>query len=327
MERRFMSKGLLPGSRLFTFFILLLWTFAKAQAQSAGDSFLPLPQKQALKSELVALGEKLFYDTRLSHDLSLSCASCHELTRGGIDLRDTQGVRSDRFNAPTLFNVGFHFKYFWNGRAETLEEQIELTVRSPTVFNNDWSRIEERLQGDASYRPLLQRMGSGKSLNAELIKKALAEFERSLVTPDSRFDRYLRGDKDALSPMEKRGLQLFKSLGCSSCHQGALLGGNMFQKFGIFGRIPTDRLISPRDLGRYSITQKEEDRFVFKVPSLRNVELTAPYFHNGAAATLHDAVSIMSRAQLGRELADEEREHIVAFLKTLTGEWRGRPLK
>ncbi len=322
-----MSKGLLPGSRLFTFFILLLWTFAKAQAQSAGDSFLPLPQKQALKSELVALGEKLFYDTRLSHDLSLSCASCHELTRGGIDLRDTQGVRSDRFNAPTLFNVGFHFKYFWNGRAETLEEQIELTVRSPTVFNNDWPRIEERLQGDASYRPLLQRMGSGKNLNAELIKKALAEFERSLVTPDSRFDRYLRGDKDALSPMEKRGLQLFKTLGCSSCHQGALLGGNMFQKFGIFGRIPADRLISPRDLGRYSITQKEEDRFVFKVPSLRNVELTAPYFHNGAAATLHDAVSIMSRAQLGRELADEEREHIVAFLKTLTGEWRGRPLK
>ncbi len=327
MERRFMSKVLLPGTRHFTFLILLLWTFAQARAQSAGDSFLPLPQKQALKSELVVLGEKLFYDTRLSHDLSLSCASCHELTRGGIDLRDTQGVRSDRFNAPTLFNVGFHFKYFWNGRAENLEEQIELTVRSPTVFNNDWPRIEERLQGDASYRPLLQRMGSGKNLNAELIKKALAEFERSLVTPDSRFDRYLRGDKDALSPMEKRGLQLFKTLGCSSCHQGALLGGNMFQKFGIFGRIPADRLISPRDLGRYSITQKEEDRFVFKVPSLRNVELTAPYFHNGAAATLHDAVAIMSRAQLGRELADEEREHIVAFLKTLTGEWRGRPLK
>ncbi len=327
MGRPFMSKSLLPGARALALIVLLLLTFAKAQAQSIGDSFLPLPQKLALKSELVALGEKLFYDTRLSHDLSLSCASCHELTRGGIDLRDTQGVRSDRFNAPTLFNVGLHFKYFWNGRAETLEEQIELTVRSPTVFNNDWSRIEERLQGDASYRPLLQRLGSGKKLNAELIKKALAEFERSLVTPDSRFDRYLRGDKEALSHKEKSGLQLFKSLGCSSCHQGALLGGNMFQKFGIFGRIPADRMISPRDLGRYSITQKEEDRYVFKVPSLRNVELTAPYFHNGAAATLHDAVSIMSRAQLGRELTDDEREQVVAFLKTLTGEWRGRPLK
>lgn len=309
---------------------LSLW-FAWASAVGAverGEPFAPLPLDLPLDQKLIRLGEKLFTEERLSHDSSESCASCHDLAFGAIDRRDAAGPRGDRFNTPTLFNSGFHSRYFWNGRAQSLEEQIELTVYSPNVFRNNWETIVKRLESDASYKPLLEALGPGKKLDGELIKKALAEFERSLWTPNSRFDKFLRGDTTALNEQEKKGFETFKSLGCSSCHQGMLLGGNMLQRFGIFGvRPPIPAELLKRDLGRYSVSGREEDRFVFKVPSLRNVELTAPYLHNGAAPGLEDAVRIMGRAQLGRQLADEEVDSLVKFLKTLTGEWRGQALR
>jgi cytochrome c peroxidase len=310
--------------------IWLALCFALASASLAverGEPFMPLPLSLSLDQNLIRLGEKLFSENRLSQDSSQSCASCHDLAYGAIDRREAAGPSGDRFNAPTLFNSGFHFRYFWNGRAASLEEQIELTIYSPTVFRNNWETIVKRLAGDAGYKPMLDAMQPGKILDGELIKQALAEFERSLWTPNSRFDKFLRGDGTALTELEKKGFETFKSLGCSSCHQGMLLGGNMFQRFGIFGvrpQIPAELL--KRDLGRYSVTGRDEDRFVFKVPSLRNVALTAPYLHNGAASSLEDAVKIMGRVQLGRQLTEDEVKSLVKFLATLTGEWRGRAL-
>lgn len=301
-----------------------LFTFSLCMSSQvlgqAGEPIQPLPLAIQLDPQLVNLGARLFEDKRLSRDQTQSCASCHDLGRSGIESHHAPKVSKDGFNVPTIFNVGFHFRYLWTGRAESLEEQIEITVTSPRVFHNDWPTILGRLQGDARYRDV--------KLDADLIKKAIAEYERSLITPNARFDQYLRGDSQAITAEEKRGYQLFKEFGCSSCHQGMLLGGNMFQKFGIF-RQPdpkAEQHILARDLGRFAITQKEEDKFVFKVPSLRNVERTAPYFHNGAAATLEDAVAGMGRYQLGRELSAHEIDSIVKFLKTLTGEWQGRRL-
>lgn len=319
---------MIEGRNFFFRLVLASGLFSfPARSEVLGDPFLPLPLKLEIKKDLADLGEKLFADRRLSRDQNLSCASCHDLAAAGIDPRERVDMRSDRFNTPTLFNVAYNFKYFWNGRADTLEEQIELTIRSTTVFNNDWTRIEDRLKNDPVYQPLLDRLGVGSKLKGPLIKKALVEFERSLWTPNSRFDRFLRGEEQALTDSEKQGYLLFKSLGCSSCHQGMLLGGNMFQKFGVFSSYVPAKPFAPRDLGRFSITQREEERSVFKVPSLRNVELTAPYLHNGAILSLPEVVSVMSRVQLGRELADKERDHIVEFLRTLTGEWRGQKLR
>lgn len=285
------------------------------------EPILPLPQQLQLNGPLVSLGEKLFRDKRLSRDQTLACSSCHDLGRAGIEAYDTPARSPDGFNVPTIFNAGFHFKFLWIGRVETLEEQVESTVTSPTVLNNDWATILKRLRAAPEYQ--------GQQLDADLIKKAIAEYERSLFTPNAPFDRYLRGDAAAITAEEKKGYEIFKDLGCSSCHQGMLLGGNMLQKFGVF-RLPdpqAEQHFSARDLGRYAMTHQEADKFVFKVPSLRNVELTAPYFHNGSAITLEDAVAGMGRYQLGRELSKNEISAIVKFLKTLTGEWQGRRLR
>jgi cytochrome c peroxidase len=299
--------------------ILLLFLCSWSLKAEGREPIEPLPSRIQLDPNLLRLGAKLFQDKRLSRRQDQSCASCHDLQRAGIEGPEAPPPRPDAFNVPTIFNVGFHFKYLWTGRAESLEEQIEITVTSSKVFQNDWPTILQRLRADPSY--------SGHSLSPDLIKKAIATYERSLITPHARFDRYLEGETNAISPEEKEGYQLFKDLGCSSCHQGMLLGGNMYQKFGIF-RQPNpkaERKLFERDLGRYAVTGKEEDKFVFKVPSLRNVEHTAPYFHNGSAARLEDAVAGMGRYQLGRELSRREIELLVSFLKTLTGEWP-RPL-
>lgn len=297
------------------FLIIMGWSFRL----EGHEPMEPLPLTIELDPELLRLGAKLFQDRRLSRHQDQSCVTCHDLQHGGIEGPDAPPPRPDGFNTPTILNVGLHFKYLWTGRAESLEEQIEITVTSPRVFHNDWPTILQRLSSDPQYK--------GFPLSPDLIKSAIATYERSLITPNARFDRYLRGESEALNPREKEGYRLFKELGCSSCHQGRLLGGNMYQKFGIFRR-PNPKAESrlfDRDLGRYAVTGKDEDKFVFKVPSLRNVEHTAPYFHNGSAATLEDAVAGMGRYQLGRELSRTEIDSIVSFLKTLTGEWP-RPL-
>ena len=293
----------------------------------AGDDepLRPVPADMGTNPEKVALGRALFHDPRLSKDNTTACVSCHDLGSGGDDgLRVSVGVegRLGPINAPTVFNVGLQFKQFWDGRAETLEQQIDGPVQSPVELGTFWPDVVEKLYNHESY-PDRFRALYPDGINRENVKDALAEFMTSLTTPNSPFDRWLTGEEDAIGVLEKRGYALFKHYGCSSCHQGANVGGNMFQVFGVLNDYFRKRGdITDADLGRYNVTGNPEDRHSFKVPSLRMAALTAPYLHDGSAATLRDAVDAMFEFQLGREAPDEDKEAIVAFIESLAGESR-----
>ena len=223
-------------------------------------------------------------------------------------------------NSPTVYNSGLLFRQFWDGRAETLEDQIDGPVQNPIEMGNLWPDVVAKLYQDPKYPELFNAIYQD-GITRENIKDAIAEFERSLITPNSPFDRFLKGDNDAISEHEKRGYQLFKKYGCISCHQGVAVGGNMFQIFGVINSYFELRgNITKADLGRFNVTGNPLDKHSFKVPSLRLAALTPPYLHDGNAATLREAVDIMFKFQLGREAPDEDKEAIVAFIKTLVGE-------
>ncbi|MEK8017409.1 MAG: cytochrome c peroxidase [Candidatus Parabeggiatoa sp.] len=290
----------------------------------------PIPLYIDLDSAKVALGDQLFHEVRLSHDNTMSCAYCHDLnTRGGTD-HLPRSITSNgivaKVNAPTVFNVGFNFKQLWDGRADTLEQQINGVVQSPKVMGSKWPEVVEKIRCYGEYEQNFKTLYPDGLTKANIID-AIANFERSLYTPNSRFDQFLRGNTTMLSDIEKRGYGFFLEFGCIVCHQGINIGGNMFQKMGAKNDYFKSRgNESKADLGRYNITGDEFDRYRFKVPSLRNIALTAPYFHNGSATSLEEAVSTMARFQLARTLSDDERRSIVAFLKTLTGEYKENPL-
>lgn len=293
------------------------------------EPILPIPLTTELDQRKVALGAQLFSEPRLSHNDSISCASCHSLNTGGVDLKThSVGINGQVgvINAPTVFNSGLNFKQFWDGRAESLEDQIDGPTHAPAEMGSSWEEIVAKLNQSPAYvRSFNDLYGEGIQIGT--IKDAIATFERSLTTPNSRLDRFLFGDGSALNEEEKDGYRLFKTYGCASCHQGINAGGNMFQKFGVMGDYFADRGNETKaDLGRYNVTKAEADRHVFKVPSLRNIALTPPYFHDGSAARLEDAVSVMGRYQLGRRLSPVEIERIVKFLKTLNGEYTGKAL-
>jgi len=258
----------------------------------------------------------------LSQDGAVSCASCHDFSRGGADPRPRSiGVRGEigGANAPTVFNSGLNFRQTWNGSGASLEDFLERLIKNPKVFDANWSDVVVKLRHDAALSDEFQSAYAAGITDKTAID-AIATFVRSLITP-SRFDRYLRGDAGAISTEEMQGYARFKSYGCVACHQGVNVGGNMYQKFGVMGDYFAQRgSVTPADLGRYNVTKREADKFVFKVPSLRNIELTAPYFHDGSAATLEAAVEIMFRYQLGRDAPREDKALIIKFLKTLTGE-------
>lgn len=296
------------------------------------EPITPLPQgADQLDAGRAALGERLFHDPILSHDRSISCASCHPLDRGGMDgLARSRGVGDalGQINAPTIFNARFNFAQFWDGRAATLEAQVAGPIHNPVEMASDWKEVVARLSADDTYREAFAREYPEQGITPDTIARAISAFERTLTTPDSRFDRYLRGETQVLSDDEKEGYARFKALGCASCHQGVNIGGNLYQRFGVLGDYFADRgELTTADLGRFNVTGEEADRHVFKVPSLRNVALTAPYFHDAGADTLEDAVDIMARYQLGRSLSDEDRRLLVAFLHTLTGNFRGKALE
>jgi len=299
-------------------------------AVKAREPIKPIPQAIQLDNRKVKLGEKLFHDPSLSRDGTVSCASCHNLQTGGTDrLTHSVGIKKAEgpINAPTVFNSAFHFKQFWDGRAESLEDQVDGPAQAEKEMGSTWNDIIAKLQRSPAYVATFGQIYPD-GIQPANIRNAIAEFERSLITPNSRFDRYLRGDNSALTDDEREGYRKFKLYGCITCHQGVNVGGNMFQPFGLMGDYFADRgNITKSDLGRYNVTGKEEDKFVFKVPSLRNVALTAPYFHDGSAKTLEAAVTTMAQYQLGRELPTEDRDQIVKFLKSLTGEYNGKPLE
>lgn len=293
------------------------------------EPILPLPATQALPAAKVALGEALFFEPRLSRDNTLSCAGCHDFKRGGVDRRRVSvgvGEAVGGINAPTVFNASLNFVQFWDGRAASLEEQAAGPVHNPVEMASSWPEVLSKLRADANY-PRTFAAIYPDGVTAANVVDAIATFERSLLTGNAPFDRYLRGDKQAITGLELNGYRRFKDYGCASCHQGVNVGGNMYQRFGIMGDYFAGRPLTRADLGRYNVTGQDEDRHVFKVPGLRNVAVTPPYFHDGSAADLEKAVTIMGRYQLGRELTREDVRAIAAFLRSLTGEWRGQPLR
>jgi cytochrome c peroxidase len=297
---------------------------------AAKEPITPLPLTLSLAPDKVKLGARLFGDPKLSGDGSVSCAHCHNLATGGVDrLPRSRGIggREGNINAPTVFNSGFDFRQFRDGRAATLEDQIDGPLQNPVEMGNSWPKALAMLEADASYRSEFAALYPD-GIQIANVKDAIATFERSLVTPNARFDRFLRGDLTALNEQEQAGYRLFKRIGCTSCHQGMGIGGNLYQKLGIMEDYFSVRgHIAKVDGGRFNLTGREEDRYFFKVPSLRNVAVTPPYLHDGSARTLEDVVGIMARFQLGKKLDATETSELVAFLKTLTGEYQGRPLE
>ena len=293
------------------------------------EPLVPLPLHVAADPARVALGERLFHEVRLSGRNTIACATCHRLEHGGADGQPRAMAATGTpllRNTPTIFNVAFNAAYNWDGGVRTLEAHAERVLLSPVLMHTTWPALLAKLRTIPDYQVAFTTLYPG-GLKPAHILDALTTYERSLVTPNARFDRYLRNQPEALSPVERRGYAIFKTYGCVACHQGVNVGGSMFQKFGIFqeASAPHDPA-RPVDLGRFLLTQALRDREVFRVPSLRNVALTAPYFHDGRAPTLEAAVTIMARVQLGRTLSQEDTHAIVQFLHTLTGEYQGRSL-
>jgi len=294
----------------------------RAVRSESREPIAPLPAAVALDAKRVALGRRLFHETRLSSDGSVACSSCHDLTKAGSDGRPKPrgaGGRDGFLNTPSVLNASLNFVQFWDGRAASLEEQVNGPINNPVEMASSWPQVIETLRGDASYvSAFAQAFPDG--LVEDNVRRALAEFERTLVSRGSAFDRWLEGDQKALTPEARSGYETFKSVGCIACHQGTNVGGNMFQRFGVLGDYFKDRgHVVDADYGRYNVTHNESDRFVFRVPSLRNVEHTAPYFHDGSAATLPDAVQVMAKYQLGRRLSPKQVSDIIAFLLSLSG--------
>lgn len=289
----------------------------------------PLPKPPVVDDRRVELGRRLFNEPRMSANGSISCASCHKLDHAGADDKSLSlGVdgKPVEVNTPSVFNASLNFRQFWDGRAETLEDQAHTVVQSPTEMGGNWSTVVQRIAADPSYRKAFTD-AYPDAVTQKNIQGALADYERTLLSTKSRFDQYLAGDTDILTTEEKYGYERFQNYGCIACHQGVNIGGNMFQKFGVLGDYFAARGNPTKaDLGRFNVTGEEEDRNVFKVPSLRNVAVTAPYFHDGSEQTLEGAVAVMFKYQLGRIPSEEDTSLIVKFLKTLTGEWEGKPL-
>lgn len=289
----------------------------------AAEPIQPLSLDPDLNPGRVALGDLLFHDPRLSADNSTSCASCHDLKSNGSDsLPRSKGIngREGSVKAPTVFNSGLNFVQFWDGRSRTLEAQVEGPVHNPVEMGSNWDQIIGKLAADPEVNKQFQTLYSD-GLTPANIRDAIATFERSLVTTGSRFDRWLLGDKTALSANERDGYRLFKAYGCISCHQGRNVGGNMYAYMGSMRNYFADRgvAIEKSDLGRFNVTGNPDDKHLFKVPSLRLASLQKYFFHDGSVDSLGAAVQVMARYQLGREISNPDLDRILAFLHTLTG--------
>jgi cytochrome c peroxidase len=296
---------------MFIFFLAFSATFAIGAIR-------PLPQKIDVDLAKAKLGRTLFSETLLSSDRSTACASCHDFNHGGADPRPVSlgvGNREGNIQSPTVYNARFNFKQFWNGRADSLREQAEGPIHNPAEMDLNEMVIEKRLNGRDDYKKAFKSVYGTKSIRYEQVIDAIVEFENALVTPNSKFDRYLRSETQ-LSEAEQEGYKRFKKLGCITCHNGINIGGNSFQKIGIFKPYAFDPAIP--DL--HALTKQEEHKNVFKVPTLRNISQTAPYFHDGKAATLRDAIRTMSYHNLGITLDEESADLLVRFLRTLDGE-------
>jgi cytochrome c peroxidase len=280
------------------------------EASGGREPIVAVPAPRAQDPQRLLLGEQLFSDRRLSHGNTHSCLLCHDIGSNGASANadDTPEGQPTALNTPTVFNVSLSFRLNWEGNVRSLEEGIERSVSNPAIMASSLDEVVGKLRADPEMVKQF-RKAYEQEPNAAVVLDAIATFERSLVTPGSRFDRWLMGETAAITPEEQSGYQIFKSLGCVACHQGINVGGNMFQRHGVF-----HPLGSPEPV-------------LLRVPSLRNVAATAPYFHDGSAATLPEAVKSMGLAQLDRVLTDRQISAIVAFLNTLTGTYRGEVVR
>lgn len=299
-------------------------TDAMKQAQAL---FKPIPAQppelpgNPATPEKVALGRMLYFEPRLSESHAISCNTCHMVGMGGVDLQETslghRWQRGDR-NAPTVYNAVFDVAQFWDGRAKDLEQQAGGPLVNPVEMDTTESHVVDQLKAIPGYAPLFAKaFGGADSISFDNVRRAIALFEATLTTPGAPFDRYLQGDAAALDATQSRGLALFTGKGCASCHNGINIGGGMYAPFGVIERPGAD-ILPPGDKGRFAVTKTVSDEYVFRVPSLRNVALTAPYFHSGKVWDLRQAVAIMGNSQLGAKLTDAEVDDITAFLGALT---------
>lgn len=290
----------------------------------------PLPPAPTPNAVKVALGERLYNDGRLSKDGTISCASCHALDKGGTDRAPVStgvgGAQGD-INSPTVYNAGLQIAQFWDGRARDLQEQAAGPVENPVEMAESWPNVVEKLAKDEAFRAEFEA-AYPEGLSKETVTDAIALFESTLITPDSAFDRYLLGDESALDADALAGHELFVSRGCAMCHVGMAMGGQSYERMGRTGDYFADRGdVGKADNGRFNVTGDEKDKHAFKVPLLRNVEVTGPYYHDGTVKTLEEATRLMGRYQLGLSLSDAEVKQLVAFQKSLTGTYKGEKLK
>lgn len=279
----------------------------------------PIQPVQTINLAQVELGKKLFFDPRLSKSGFISCNSCHNLSMGGTDnLKTSIGHNWQKgpINSPTVLNSSLNLAQFWDGRAADLKAQAGGPIANPGEMASTHTLAIDVLESIPAYVTEFKQVFGKEKITIDEVTQAIAEFEKTLVTPNSRFDQWLLGNKDALTAKELAGYMLFKSSGCTACHNGEAVGGNSFQKMGLVKPYKSNSAAE----GLSAVTGKDADRFKFKVPTLRNVEMTYPYFHDGEAETLTEAVDVMGRLQLAKKLTEQENAQIVAFLKTLTGD-------
>lgn len=306
-----------------------------AAAEFKNEPVRPIPDSVSVDARKVALGEALYHDALLSGDGTVSCATCHGIATAGVDNKQySEGIRGQKggINAPTSYNAVFNFVQFWDGRAATLAAQAGGPPLNPVEMGSaSFDEIAGRLAAAAPYAKAFCEVYS-EGFSEATITDAIAEYEKTLLTPNSPFDRYLKGDAQALSAEEQEGYALFKEYNCATCHAGVNMGGLSYELMGRRADYFKDREMNAKsgltdaDNGRWAQTKVERDRYRFKTPTLRNVALTWPYYHDGSVQTLDEAVDMMARYQTGREMKPEEVKKVVGFLETLTGEYKGKPL-
>ncbi|MGL4220642.1 MAG: diheme cytochrome c5 peroxidase CcpA [Shewanella sp.] len=305
-------------TKLTAIAITLTAMFASSYAVAAEPIEVITPAK-ITEPEKVELGKMLFFEPRLSKSGFISCNSCHNLSTGGVDALPTSighHWQEGPINSPTVLNADFMLAQFWDGRASNLKEQAAGPIANPKEMGFTHELATETIASMPAYRARFAKVYGDEKVDIDRLTDAIAAFEKTLVTPNSPFDQYLLGKQDAISGDAKAGYQLFKDKGCASCHNGPAVGGTMFMKMGLIKPFHTN---NPAE-GRKGVTGKDADKFVFKVPTLRNIELTYPYFHDGSVWTLEEAVNTMADIQLGQKLTEKETKEMVAFLNSLTGE-------
>lgn len=315
--------------------ILLDWLGSVNKNSSGDEPIEPLPQASELNldSNKIALGKILFHDKRLSGDNTLSCASCHDLAKGGTDQQQfSTGIRGQKghINSPTCLNASCNILQFWDGRAKDLEAQAHGPVANPIEMGATWDQVVKKLAKDPQMVTQFKKIygiKSGNEITPDIVANSIAEFEKSLITSNSRFDQYLNGKKEILSTDEIKGYALFKKYNCTACHYGCAVGGASFQKMGVTRDYFSDRVkglnglrkmaLSVEDNGRFNVSKDPADKHKFKVPILRNIALTYPYMHDGNVLSLEEAVRIMGEYEVGTKIPKQDIDLIVKFLKTL----------